>query len=117
MRVSDRTLRGIAYLIIGLLAFGTGVYVGFVALRSEYSCVNDYANNLADSLEPRQSASETLQRRQADVFEATAALLDGQDPDGAELAAALDEYESARADLEDERAANPYPQPPREVCE
>lgn len=117
MRLPTRVLRGVAYLLVGLLAFGTGIFVGFQTLQREYSCVNDYANDLADSLEPRQAASELLQRRQAAVFKKTAQLIDGRDPGGRQLAGALDRYQAARDALEDERVDNPYPQPPREVCQ
>lgn len=113
--------RGVVVLVISLILFGAGVRVGFTLLNDEVKCFDNYANDLADSLAPRQNANEAYQLRQEAVFEATANLLavDPADRQDAErdLAEALEDYEEAKADLDAERAKNPYPNAPREVCE
>jgi hypothetical protein len=129
-RIRPRLGRAVAYFVVGVLVFGLGVYTGFRVLEQKYGCVNDYANELADSLEPRQKDGEALQAREQEAratenkaWTAVAAVLDQQDPDAAALKVAVanhleaskDYLEAAEA-LNATRTKNPYPPAPREAC-
>lgn len=116
----DRDMRhiawGVVFLTLGIIVFGIGVRVGYDLVRRDQNCLSEYANDLADALEPRQRAAETRDQRELEVFAATSRLLE-QEGDADELRKALNAYLRADRELIEQRAANPYPDPPREVCE
>lgn len=113
---NERAVRAVIVLLVSGLLFGSGVFAGYRVLQQQFSCVNDYANDLADSLTPRQEATEVYQIKQDDVFNATERLLNGDKTAKADLSKALNDYRIARVELEDQRESNPYPEAPREVC-
>jgi hypothetical protein len=115
-RIRPRLARAVAYLVAGVLIFGLGVYTGFRVLEQKYGCVNDYANELADSLEPRQKDGESLQAREQEAWAAVAAVLAQKDPDAVRLKAAVADYLKAAEQLQATRTKNPYPPAPREAC-
>jgi hypothetical protein len=106
------------YVVVGILVFGAGVRLGYDLLSDKVSCFNTYANRLADSLEPRQTATASLQ--EADLAR-DLALLNVLTPghnhrDIAALRRATADKVSQQNALNRKRDANPYPDPPREVC-
>ena len=105
-------------IIVGLLMFGLGVRVGYQVLSDKVSCFDAYANDLADSLEPRQRATEDLQDADVEVTHAIkVALTPGHDKrDVAALQDAIAAKARMQARLEVQREANPYPSAPRKVC-
>lgn len=112
----SRSARAMALTAVGILLFGCGMFAGFRALEQKYECLDDYANSLADSLEPRQTDNETLQEREQEAWAAVAAVLAQEDPDAKELKRAVADYLEAAERLDTTRTENPYPPPPREVC-
>lgn len=108
--------RALAYIAVGILLFGLGMFAGFRQLEQKYNCLDDYASETADAIEKRQDDTELLQERDVEFKAAVAAVLAGGDPDGKELRRTVDEYLKAADQLEKTRADHPYPPPPREVC-
>lgn len=106
-------------ILVGLLMFGLGIRVGYQVLDNKVACFDKYANDLADSLAPRQKATEDLQDADKRVTLAIqAALVPGRDKsDLAELKAANAAKARMQQRLEQQREENPYPDAPREVCE
>lgn len=96
------------------------------ALQKQSSCLTTYANQLYDSLNPRQSANESLQRADEQFNDALVALLKvalSPNPDESvrradalKLAAAAQHKQHVADMLSAERARNPYPPPPKKVC-
>lgn len=113
------TVRVVVLLVCSLVSLLVGVRVGYQSFDEPATCLTDYANELADSQEPRQRAAEVRDQRELEVFAATSRLLNargaGQD-DAEALRKALNAYLRASRQLDQERAANPYPEAPREVC-
>lgn len=127
-RSADRWFFGAAILALVIAAVTSVLSV--VDSRDQQRCFNEYANELASSLEPRQAAAE--ERTDAEVAwqDAVAeALMQAEtvlanpaaDPDP--LADALRDFRAAdtvlaaaEERLAEERRENPYPAAPREVC-
>lgn len=104
--------------VISLVAFGLGVRVGYQVLNGKVECFDQYANDLADSLEPRNSANQELATADKARDEALVDLLEPGN-DAADNQAFI-EANDAKVEIQDKlaetRAKNPYPDPPREVC-
>ncbi len=113
-KTQSRASMAVAALVISVLVFGLGLKVGYEAFRSDANCLNDYANDLSESLAPRQTATESRDARIKDVLEASVGFLDQDDPQ--ELQFAIRRYLEADALLRFERQQNPYPDPPEEAC-
>lgn len=81
-------------------------------------CLNAYANQLYDSLKPRQTSAELLQAADQRFNHAVVNLFEpGNDKaDVARVRRAAEAKQRLADQLTHERAANPYPQPPRAVC-
>lgn len=111
--------RVIVLVLVGLLMFGLGVRVGYQVVANKMSCLDTYANDLADSLTPRQRATEDLQAADKQVSVAIkAALTPGHDKrDLHALQDAVAAKVRMQNRLDAQRNANPYPDAPREVCE
>ncbi len=54
----------IVSIILGLVLFGVGVRVGYGLVDGRQDCLDTYANDLADSQDPRQQAAETRDQRE-----------------------------------------------------
>lgn len=108
--------RVLILVLVGLLAFGLGVRVGHQVLATK---VSEYANDLADSLSPRQEATEDLQAADVRVTRAIKlALIPGHDNrDRLELQNAIAAKARMQQCLDEQRRENPWPDAPREVCE
>lgn len=95
-------------------------------VQDQSMCLTTYANQLYDSLTPRQSASEALQAADSAFNDALVTLLKEAlsghpdqtkaHADAVALAAAAQHKQSVADHLSTERAANPYPPPPKKVC-
>jgi hypothetical protein len=111
-------VRVIVLVLVGSLMFGLGIRVGYQLLEDKVSCFDQYANDLADSLTPRQQATEDLQAADVRVTAAIkVALIPGHDTaDKAELQAAIAAKARMQNRLDEQRIANPYPEAPRKVC-
>lgn len=88
-------------------------------VQAQNDCLTSYANQLYDSLSPRQAAAERLQS--ADQrFKKAVALLFRQDVDPKVKEKRLRHAVQSNIRLGDrlsrERAQNPYPPPPKQVC-
>lgn len=120
IRLFCRGRYGVAaiYIVVGIIIFGAGVRFGYELLAGKVSCFNTYANALADSLDPRQSATESLQDADLEKDRAILALLvPGHDhADVAALRKATAAKVAKQEALDRNRETNPYPDPPREVC-
>lgn len=121
---TPRAIVAFLSIVVGLMVFGLGVRAGYSLLNEQVQCFDDYADRQTSAQEPRQSASETLQVRQLEVFTAIERLLDSGASSEAEqdrrletLRQALVAYSEAYAELEQVREDNPYPDYPREVCD
>lgn len=112
------TLLGVVALVCGLILFGLGIRVGYQLLDEQVDCFDTYASQLDDAQDARQAAIEKRDQRELEVFAATSRLLSqpGGAGDGDDLRKALNAYLRADAELTTERAENPYPEAPREVC-
>jgi hypothetical protein len=111
----ERWVAGAVAIICGLILFGVGIRVGYETQQSKIDCFDTYANDLADSQQVRQDAAEERDVALYDTLRTTRDRLEGKRGDRAILRA-LDRYVAAYEDLEQARAANPYPDAPREVC-
>lgn len=112
-------VRAVIIIVVSAFVFGIGVRVGYSLVRHDVSCFNDYANDLADSLEPRQHAAKQLER--ADKRQDRAilrALTPGATRrDFIAVREATEAKLTKRRELATERRENPYPDAPREVCQ
>lgn len=95
-------------------------------VQRQSGCLTTYANQLYESLAPRQKASEALQEADEDFNDALVALLtdslsvspdrDQVHKDAVALQKAAQHKQQVSAQLSEKRAQNPYPAPPKEVC-
>lgn len=106
-------------MIVSALVFGIGVRVGYSLVQHDVSCFNQYANDLADSLAPRQTAAKQLEladKRQDRAIQR--ALTPGATRrDFIAVRKATEAKLAKRHELALERKENPYPDAPREVCQ
>lgn len=137
-------IRGAIFLVVGIVVFGSGVYVGFQVLNAKYSCLDDYANASADTQVKRSAlynrdldntatllkdiaSTNTVSKeataelvkviRSADtVEELQDVLLAAGTSNAGDLTEPLERYVTEQEAIEKERAENPIPDPPREVC-
>jgi len=109
-----------AVIVCVLLVLVSSVF-GLVSqqqISRQTDCMNNYANSLADSQDPRQSAAQRVAEKDA-VF--TKAIVDvltpgNDDRDIAALRKAATKKLRVQLELAEEQLTNPYPDPPREVC-
>lgn len=127
-RAADRWVYIAAVLSIVIAACAT-VY-SVLDSRQQQDCFNEYANELASSLEPRQAASEARTAAQVEwqtavshTLVAAEQILAAEATDMTALTVALAEFRAADSRLDaaegrlaEERIENPYPKAPREVC-
>lgn len=79
------------------------------------SCLEDFANGVADALDARFAASSAAQQALDDLLDTvSSATPDAQGRARAQRA--LDDYQRKRTDAKNAQRANPYPPAPRDVC-
>ena len=115
--------------IIGLVVFTLAVatvvqgYVASESTRRIADCTRGYSNGFADALDARSTAS-AADRDALDQWMITLNDLMTKAAPGADPAAARErfrdataDYLSKRAESKKQQAENPFPPPPRDVCE
>lgn len=92
-------------------------------LQMQNDCLTSFANQMYDSLHPRQSASEALQGADTAFNVALLKVINDAltgDPaahaDALVLKARLEAKTGLAESLSRDRARNPYPSPPKKVC-
>jgi hypothetical protein len=80
------------------------------------TCLNKFANDMADALDARTEASAPRDKAEAKVFRVVYDQYKTGKASRAEFEKALAAYVAADDNLTRERAKNPIPDPPREVC-
>lgn len=108
----------IAYLIgsLALILAAWTAYAGQAQQREDQACLATFANQLADVIDARSATPAVAAREAAEVTVFAEAAKTIRGSSRGDLAGALAEYEVATRALQQERANNPYPDPPREVC-
>lgn len=118
--MTQATKRRLDLLLLGLVSLalilsGVAGYIGQHLAGRQQTCLTFYANELADALEARNKAVGPREEAQAEVFRVVFQLQQGRGT-REDFERALRAYVVADDKLTKERAANPYPAPPREVC-
>lgn len=128
--ITGHTVQLLGVLVV-LLTLGTGVQ----SLRAEQSdrrsrdsdrqarasiqrvvdCLTEYSNKVADAIEIRGAATEKAANAELDLFVAIFNIpptREGQ----AQARRIFDEYLKTQTDARNDRAAHPFPDPPRDAC-
>ncbi|HCB80540.1 MAG TPA: hypothetical protein DEQ00_04105 [Mycobacterium tuberculosis] len=110
-------------LIVGLLVviLGVGTAIQGIVVNNRVQqlqqCQARYSNRFADAIDARTTATNGSQRALDELVAAIGKRLDrGGKADQAAIAGALQRYLTQRDQSKQERAAHPYPEPPREAC-
>lgn len=104
--------------VVVLLGVFTAVqsYVQGEATARLTECQTAYANGFADALDARSKATQEAQEAQDELWTTVASL--SPTPESREVfREALADYLAKRAAAKKAQAENPYPEPPRDVCE
>lgn len=108
-------------IVVFVLAVGTVVqgYVHNEYTRQNAECTRAYANGFADAIEARSESTAAAQQALDDLMSQVGQLSTGAaSPESRErFRAALAEYLAKRAEDKKQRQENPFPAPPRDVCE
>ena len=107
--------------VVFVLAVGTVVqgYVHNEYTRQNAECTRAYANGFADAIEARSESTAAAQQALDDLMTEVGQLSAGAaSPESRErFRGALSDYLTKRAEDKKKRAENPFPAPPRDVCE
>lgn len=85
--------------------------------KATLQCVRDYADGLADTLKARADSAADAQSQLDQVMETVAnAFSTPNEAAGTQVRIAIDGYVKLRRSARAAQQANPYPDPPRDVC-
>jgi hypothetical protein len=104
--------------MVALIAVAVQVGISQQQSQHQTDCLTQYANELYDSLQPRQVSAQKLQHADIAFKRSVAALLEpGHDSrDLVAVRKALAHNTQVADRLTTSRQANPYPPPPRRIC-
>lgn len=109
---------GLAMMILSLLCFGVGIRVGYVALNAKVTCLDEYANSVADALDARREIAERREAAEDRVIDTVPdSIIGAEQDDTDELLEAVRALQRERQQIERDRLENPLPEAPRKVCE
>lgn len=108
-------------IVVFVLAVGTVVqgYVHNEYTRQNAECTRAYANGFADAIEARSQSAAAAQQALDDLMTEVGQLSAGAaSPESRErFRTALSDYLAKRQEDKKQRQENPFPAPPRDVCE
>lgn len=107
--------------VVFILAVGTVVqgYIHNEYTRQNAECTRAYANGFADAIEARSESTAAAQQALDDLMTQVGQLSAGvASPESRErFRAALADYLAKRQEDKKQRQENPFPAPPRDVCD
>lgn len=121
-RVNARVVIAVLVVGLGVLTVAQGL-VQSAAVRRISECNTAFANQFADALEARSSASQQAQDALDELMTVVGQLGATPPTSEADLASRRETYRKAitgylakRAEVKAQQTKNPYPKPPRESC-